>query len=64
MTPVYILEYKTLDIMNRSKKTAHVGVYSTLDAVEIAKQGILDEHPNVAFEIYTSEHILFEPQSE
>ena len=50
--------------MNRSKKTVHVGVYSTLDAVEIAKQGILDEHPNVAFEIYTSEHILFEPQPE
>jgi hypothetical protein len=64
MTPVYILEYKTLDSMNRSKKTVHVGVYSTLEAVEAAKQIVLNEQPNVSFEIYTSEHILFESQPE
>ena len=50
------------DKMNRLKKTSHVGVYSTLEDIELAKTKTLASNPNVTFEIYPCEHILFEQQ--
>ena len=62
MHTVYNLEMQVRDKMNRIKKTSHVGVYSTLEEIEVAKTKVLDDNPNVTFEVYSCEHILFEQQ--
>ena len=62
MHTVYNLEMQIRDKMNRIKKTSHVGVYSTLEDIEIAKTKTLASIPNVTFEVYPCEHILFEQQ--
>ena len=62
MHTVYNLEMQVRDKMNRIKKTSHVGVYSTLEEIEVAKTKVLDDNPNVTFEVYACEHILFEQQ--
>ena len=62
MHTVYNLEMQVRDKMNRIKKTSHVGVYSTLENIEIAKTKTLASNPNVTFEVYPCEHILFEQQ--
>ena len=50
------------DKMNRLKKTSHVGVYTTLEEIGVAKSKILADNPNITFEVYPCEHILFEQQ--
>ncbi len=60
MHTVYNLEMQVRDKMNRLKKTSHVGVYLTLEEIEVAKSKVLADNPNVTFEIYSCEHILFE----
>jgi hypothetical protein len=62
MYTVYNLEMQVRDKMNRIKKTSHVGVYSTLEEIEVAKSKVLADNPNVTFEVYPCEHILFEQQ--
>ena len=62
MHTVYNLEMQVRDKMNRIKKTSHVGVYSTLEEIEVAKTKILVDNPNITFEVYPCEHILFEQQ--
>ena len=62
MHTVYNLEMQVRDKMNRIKKTSHVGVYSTLEEIEVAKTKILLDNPNITFEVYPCEHILFEQQ--
>ena len=62
MHTVYNLEMQVRDKMNRLKKTSHVGAYLTLEEIEVAKSKILADNPNVTFEIYPCEHILFEQQ--
>ncbi len=62
MHTVYNLEMQVRDKMNRIKKTSHVGVYSTLEEIEVAKNKVLADNPNVTFEVYPCEHILFEQQ--
>ena len=64
MHTVYNLEMQVRDKMNRIKKTSHVGVYSTLEEIEVAKTKVLDKTPNVTFEIYPCEHIIFDRQSD
>ena len=63
MHTVYNLEMQVRDKMNRIKKTSHVGVYSTLEEIEVAKTRVLEDNPTVTFEVYPCEHILFEQQS-
>ena len=63
MHTVYNLEMQVRDKMNRVKKTSHVGVYSTLEEIEVAKTRVLEDNPTVTFEVYPCEHILFEQQS-
>ena len=62
MHTVYNLEMQVRDKMNRLKKSSHVGVYGTLEEVEVAKTKVLVDNPNVTFEVYPCEHILFEQQ--
>ena len=62
MHTVYNLEMQVRDKMNRIKKTSHVGVYLTLKEIEVAKSKVLADNPNVTFEVYPCEHILFEQQ--
>ena len=62
MHTVYNLEMQVRDKMNRLKKTSHVGVYHTLEEIGVAKSKILADNPNVTFEVYPCEHILFEQQ--
>jgi hypothetical protein len=62
MHTVYNLEMQVRDKMNRIKKTSHVGVFKTLEEIEVAKTKVLDDNPNVTFEVYPCEHILFEQQ--
>jgi hypothetical protein len=50
------------DKKNRVKKTLHVGVYKSIEDLEIAKIRTLASNPNVTFEVYPCEHILFEQQ--
>ena len=51
------------DKMNRIKKTSHVGVFKTLEEIEVAKTSILVDNPSITFEVYPCEHILFGQQS-
>lgn len=62
MRPTYVLEYKNVDKLGRFKSAEHVGAFASLDLLEIKKQEILATSPNVIFEVYTSEHFLFESQ--
>jgi hypothetical protein len=62
MHTVYNLEMQVRDKMNRLKKTSHVGVFKTLEEIEVAKSKVLVDNPNVTFEVYPCEHILFEQQ--
>ena len=62
MHTVYNLEMQVRDKMNRLKKTSHVGIYLTLKEIEVAKSKVLADNPNVTFEVYPCEHILFERQ--
>ena len=62
MHTVYNLEMQIRDKKNRVKKTSHVGVFETIEAVEEAKSKELEKKPNVTFEIYPCEHILFKQQ--
>ena len=62
MHTVYNLEMQIRDKMNRLKKTSHVGVFKTLKEIEVAKTKVLVDNPNVTFEVYPCEHILFEQQ--
>jgi hypothetical protein len=62
MHTVYNLEMQVRDKMNRVKKTSHVSVFNTLEEIEVAKTKILEDNPNITFEVYPCEHILFEQQ--
>ena len=62
MHTVYNLDMQVRDKMNRLKKTSHVGVFKTLEEIEVAKTKVLVDNPNVTFEVYPCEHILFEQQ--
>ena len=62
MHTVYNLGMQVRDKMNRIKKTSHVGVFKTLEEIEVAKTKILEDNPNFTFEVYPCEHILFEQQ--
>jgi len=62
MHTVYNLEMQVRDKMNRVKKTSHVSVFKTLEEIEVAKTKILEDNPNITFEVYPCEHILFEQQ--
>ena len=62
MKQVYNLEARVLDKLGRVKKSIHIGVYDSIEAVEVAKLGYSQSNPGSTFEVYICEHILFEQQ--
>ena len=62
MKTVFNLEYSVVDVLGRAKTSAHVGVFGSLEELEVAKKKIIDENDkNVTFEVYPVEHIFSEP---
>ena len=62
MKTVFNLEYSVVDVLGRSKTSTHVGVFGSLEELEVAKKKIIDENDkNVTFEVYPVEHIFSEP---
>lgn len=59
MRTVYNLECVVVDKLGRAKQTKHVGVYSSLEEVENAKQTLLKATTlPLKFEVYFIEHIF------
>ena len=48
------------DKMNRLKKTSHVGVYNSIEDIEVAKGKMLEINPENTFDVHSIDH-LFEP---
>lgn len=57
---VYNLEMKTVDKLGRAKTTKHIGMFDSMDRLEITKSNILSNNPNVKFEVHVCEHLFFE----
>jgi len=55
MRTVYVLESRSVDKKGREKNAQFVGVYTTLDDIEKAKQEMLEKAKNLIFHIYVSE---------
>lgn len=56
MRQFFILEYKEVDTKGREKNSRHVGVFSSLEAIENAKQSILAKtNKNLSFHVHVSE---------
>lgn len=60
MHPVYNLEYKVRDKLGRTKKSVHVGVFNDLDKLEVAKVQVSKSNPGVTFDVYQSNHNIFD----
>lgn len=60
MKTIFILESQVRDKLGRVKSKKHLGVFSSLDDLEIKKKQALKENNDLSFEIYTHEHLLFE----
>lgn len=62
MKQVYNLEAQVLDKLGRVKKTMHIGVYDSLESLELAKLCTSQSNPGITFQVHICEHILFEQQ--
>jgi hypothetical protein len=61
MHTVYNLEMQVRDKMNRLKKTSHVGVYDSIENLEVAKSKMLDINPDNTFEVHFIDHFFESP---
>ena len=61
MHTVYNLEMQVRDKMNRIKKTSHVGVYDSIENLEVAKSKMLDNYPDNTFEVHSIDHFFESP---
>lgn len=61
MKTVFNLVYSVVDKLGRAKSTVHVGVFGSLEDVDVAKKKLLEDNPNITFEVYPIEHIFSEP---
>lgn len=56
MRTCYVLEYKEIDSKGREKNARHVGVFSSLDALEEMKNVIqAKSKKNLSFHVHTSQ---------
>lgn len=56
MRTMYVLEYKDIDSKGREKNSRHVGVFSDIETLELAKETILKkEDSKISFQVYTTE---------
>ena len=49
------------DKMNRLKKTSHVGVYNSIENLDVAKSKMLDINPDNTFEVHSIDHFFESP---
>jgi hypothetical protein len=63
MHTVYNLEMQVRDKMNRIKKTSHVGVYSTLEEIEVAKNYLTENEMTILNRIVSAYLELAELQA-
>jgi hypothetical protein len=61
MHTVYNLEMQVRDKMNRIKKTSHVGVYESIESLEVAKGKMLESNPDNTFEVHSIDHFFESP---
>ena len=61
MHTVYNLEMQVRDKMNRLKKTSHVGVYSSIKDIEVAKSKMLEINPDNTFDVHSIDHLFESP---
>ncbi len=60
---IYNLEMKTVDKLGRTKTSKHIGMFDSVDKLEKVKYNILENNPNVRFEVHICEHLFFEQRS-
>lgn len=61
MHTVYNLEMQVRDKMNRIKKTSHVGVYDSIESLEVAKGKMLESNPDNTFEVHSIDQFFESP---
>ena len=61
MHTVYNLEMQVRDKMNRIKKTSHVGIYDSIENLEIAKGKMLESNPDSTFDVHLIDHLFESP---
>jgi hypothetical protein len=61
MHTVYNLEMQVRDKMSRIKKTSHVGVYNSIENLEIAKSKMLESNPGNTFDVHSIDHYFESP---
>ena len=49
------------DKMNRIKKTSHVGVYDSIEDIEVAKGKMLGINPENTFDVHSINHFFESP---
>ena len=49
------------DKMNRLKKTSHVGVYNSIEDIEVAKSRMLEINPDNTFDVHSIDHLFESP---
>ena len=49
------------DKMNRLKKTSHVGVYNSVEDIEVAKSKMLEINPDNTFDVNSIDHLFESP---
>jgi len=61
MHTVYNLEMQVRDKMNRIKKTSHVGIYDSIENLEIAKGKMLESNPDSTFDVHLIDYLFDSP---
>ena len=49
------------DKMNRLKKTSHVGVYDSIEDIEVAKGKMLETNPENTFDVHSIDYLFESP---
>ena len=49
------------DKMNRLKKTSHVGVYNSIEDLELAKSKMLESNSGNTFDVHSIDHLFESP---
>ena len=61
MHTVYNLEMQVRDKMNRVKKTSHIGIYDSVESLEVAKSKMLESNPDNTFEVHSIDQFFESP---
>jgi len=61
MHTVYNLEMQVRDKMNRLKKTSHVGVYNSIEDIDVAKNKLSVINPENTFDVHSIDYLFESP---